>query len=55
MSYRRFLQLHEVIKRYDTQGRNAKRARKGEGAVELSHPCSKEGLSCKQVQEQERI
>ena len=36
MSYRRFLQLHEVIKRYDTQGRNAKRARKGEDAVELS-------------------
>ena len=36
MSYRRFLQLHEVIKRYDTQGRNAKRARKGEDAIELS-------------------
>ena len=36
MSYLRFLQLHEVIKRYDTQGRNAKRALKGEDAVQLS-------------------
>lgn len=34
MSYSRFLQLHEVIKRYETQGRKAKTARKGSEEID---------------------